>query len=120
MIHISVLIHLSDLLIAKDMLHRFENGAQNPEGNERASSNINNSRPILCSVSYTGRLLYYFKIGLKVTTLLSEASYTLTMTMTMAMRTLSYDLGKGPRSCSQFFIGGGRPSPQLWNLQCKL
>ena len=38
MFYRSVPIHLNDSLIAEDMLHRFENGAQNPEGNERASS----------------------------------------------------------------------------------
>ena len=63
MFHRSVPIHLSDLLIAEDMLHRFENGAQNPEGNERASSITNNSKPFLCSVSHT-QADYFTALGL--------------------------------------------------------
>ena len=40
MFHRSVPIHLNDSLIAEDMLHRFENGPKNPEGNERANSSL--------------------------------------------------------------------------------
>ena len=102
MFHRSVSFHLNYLLIAEDMLHRFENGPQNPEGDEKS---LQPHQTIICSDYYT-KIILENKVESEE---LSNKGFWGKLF-----------LQKRPCSCSETLIGGGRPSPQLWYLQGKL